>query len=101
MIPIYVHKRPFSDDTSDPEEILDSYIGLKLTAEWAYEPGGKPYPDGAYMVPLSEVLSAMMAHNRLAAEHLREKYQAINEVVENAGAYILLPFSLDSCEAVQ
>ena len=100
MIPIYVHKRPFDDDTADPDDIRDAYIGLRLIAEEVFEPGHKPYPDGAYMVPLEEMLGAMESHNRLACEYLRDKYQMVVEVVDDLGAYILLPFSLNSCEVI-
>ncbi|HEY4489079.1 MAG TPA: hypothetical protein VJA87_01210 [Candidatus Paceibacterota bacterium] len=101
MLTILVLERPFPDDTADPDDIRDSYIGLKLAAESIREAGHDPYPNGAYMVLLPKVLKAMARHYWRAYKYLHAKYSDFSEVADMLDLDILLPFSQTSCEVIQ
>ena len=83
-----------------PDFVIRACIGLSLTATLKIPPGGTPYPQGVYLVPLTDVMKKIESVSTDTYNWLKNfwRWDWVNETVEGQGFLSpLIPFPFDSC----
>jgi|GEM_PF-1770726 len=84
-----------------PGFMREAFVGLELEPSWKFLSGEDDlFPEGAYMVPMGQVVRKMAAHNYRAYQYLCASWGQLMEFDEEYGMGIPMPFSFTSCEVI-
>ena len=102
MTDIIVTSNPHPDpDKPYPPEIVAAFEGLRLPVNHSTEPGEEgPYPQGAHLVRMVDVLHAIQQRDARAYELLIKLWGPIAAQAGPNTFRVCIPFPFDCCKAI-